>query len=183
MQKEQYFKITSKIYTELHSPKAILIMAYLTSYGKETIEVEQTHLARILGYKGQMPQRFIQPTIDELVREGWIDSYEKVKANNGYKSVTTRWHISEKGLSLTSAPTIQNKREKQEEKKENKQPTHNNKREQGGASIKGATPQCSNTVKQNTQHPQPTNTAARTRGLDIAAARAAYNRLNKFTIV
>lgn len=183
MQKEQYFKITSKIYTELHSPKAILIMAYLTSYGKETIEVEQTHLARILGYKGQMPQRYIKPTIDELIKEGWIEGYEKVQAKNGYKSVTTRWHLSDKALSLSSAPTIQNKRE-QAEKKQNKNNPYRIKREsKGDAPIKGANPQCSNTVKQNTQHPQPTNTAARTRGLDIAAARAEYNRLNKFTIV
>lgn len=163
--KEQYFRLTPKIYTELNNPKAIIIMAYLTSYGKEIIEVEQTHLARILGYKGKMPQRYIKPTIDELVREGWIDSYEKVKANNGYKSVTTRWHISEKGLSLSAQPTIQNKREKEENKQ----------------TIQKHREQCSNTVKQNTHQTQPTNTAKK-RFNDIAAARQEYNRTHKFTI-
>lgn len=175
--KEQYFRLTPKIYTELNNPKAIIIMAFLTSYGKEIIEVEQTHLARICGYKGKMPQRFIKPTIDKLVKEGWIDSYEKVKANNGYKSVTTRWHISEKGLSLSAPPpTIQNKREKEENKQ-----TIQKHREQGDAPIKWTNPQCSNTVKQNTHQTQPTNTAKK-RFNDIAAARQEYNRTHKFTI-
>lgn len=136
-------------------------MAYLTSYGKETIEVEQTHLARICGYEGQMPQRFIKPTIDNLIKEGWLEGYEKVQANNGYKSVTTRWHLSEKALSLSQTPTIQNnnKEKEQEEKKENRQTTQI-KREQGDA------PNCSNAKpKQNTE---------RTRFDDIVAARREY---------
>lgn len=175
--KEQYFRITPKIYTVLHNPKAIIIMAYLASYGKESIEVEQTHLARILGYKGKMPQRFIKPTIDELVKEGWIDSYEKVKANNGYKSVTTRWHISEKGLSLSPPPTtIQNKREKEENKQ-----TIQKHREQGDAPIKWANPQCSNTVKQK-HTSNPTNKPNQKRLNDIVTAREEYNRTHKFTI-
>lgn len=163
----QYFRVNSKLYTELNTPKAILIMAYLTSYNQKVIEVEQTHLARICGYEGQMPQRYIQPTIQELLREGWIDSYEKVQAKNGYKSVTTRWHLSDKALSLSANPTTQNKREQTEENKENRQTTQI-KREQGDA-PQGVNPQRSNATKQ----PKPTNTAI-TRGIYIAAARAEY---------
>lgn len=159
----QYFRVNSKLYTELNNPKAILIMAYLTSYNQKVIEVEQTHLARICGYEGQMPQRYIKPTIDELVREGWIEGYEKVQANNGYKSVTTRWHLSDKALSLSQTPTIQNKEKEQQEKKENRQTTHK-EREQGDA-LK-ANPQCSNATKQ-------TNTE-RTSIDDIVALRKQY---------
>lgn len=183
--KEQYFKINTKIYTALNNPKAILIMAYLTSYGKETIEVEQTHLARICGYEGQMPQRYIQPTIQELLREGWIDSYEKVQAKNGYKSVTTKWHLSDKALSLSQTPTIQNKeKEQQEQKKENKenrQTTHK-EREQGDA-PQGQTPNARNDIKKNIQQPKPID-SERTRFDAIVAARAAYQEKlkEKFTI-
>lgn len=177
----QYFRVNSKLYTELNNPKAILIMAYLTSYNQKVIEVEQTHLARICGYEGQMPQRYIQPTIQELLREGWIDSYEKVQAKNGYKSVTTKWHLSDKALSLSQTPTIQNKEKEQQEQKkenkENKQTIQNNKREQGDA-LK-ANPQRSNATKQ----PKPTNTAI-TSIDDIVAARREYeDKLKiKFTI-
>lgn len=177
--KEQYFKVNSKLYTELSNPKAILIMAYLTSYHQKTIEVEQTHLARILGYKGQMPQRYIKPTIQELLKEGWLEGYEKVKANNGYKSVTTRWHLTDKALSLSAAQQpIQKEREQQQEKKENTPTTHNNKREQGDAPK--ANPNCSNDIKKNATKPTSTAIAM---GLEIAAARAEYNRKHKFTIV
>lgn len=161
----QYFRVNSKIYRELNTPKAILIMAYLTSYNQKVIEVEQTHLARICGYEGQMPQRYIKPTIDELVREGWIEGYEKVQAKNGYKSVTTRWHLTEKALTL-SPNTQNNNKEKEQENKENKQTTQI-KREQGDAPK--AIPNCSNATKQ----PKPTNTAI-TSIDDIVAARREY---------
>lgn len=178
----QYFRVNSKLYTELNNPKAILIMAYLTSYNQKVIEVEQTHLARICGYEGQMPQRYIQPTIQELLREGWIDSYEKVQAKNGYKSVTTKWHLSDKALNLSQTPTIQNKeKEQQEQKKENKENRQTTQidREQGDALIKRANPQRSNATKQ----PKPTNTAI-TSIDDIVAARREYeDKLKiKFTI-
>lgn len=173
--KEQYFKVTSNLYTELNNPKAILIMAYLTSYGKKNIEVEQAHLARILGYKGQMPQRFIKPTIQELLKEGWLEGYEKVQAKKGYKSVTTRWYLSDKALSLSAAQQpIQKEREQQQEKKEEKKETTQIKREQGDAPK--ATPNCSNAKpKQNT-----TITSID----DIVAARREYeDKLKeKFTI-
>lgn len=150
----QYFRVNSKLYTELNNPKAILIMAYLTNYGKRTIEVEQTHLARICGYSGNKPQRYIKQVIQDLIKEGWIDNYEVIQANNGNKSVTTKWHLSDKALSLSQTPTIQNKeKEQQEQKKENKenrQTTHK-EREQGDALIKRANPQRSNAnPKQNT---------------------------------
>lgn len=180
----QYFRVNSKIYRELNNPKAILIMAYLTSYNQKVIEVEQTHLARICGYEGQMPQRYIKPTIDELVREGWIEGYEKVQAKNGYKSVTTKWYLSEKGLSLSQTPTIQNKeKEQQEQKKENKenrQTTHK-EREQGDA-PQGQTPNARNDIKKNIQQPKPID-SERTRFDAIVAARAEYNKTHKFTIV
>lgn len=167
----QYFRVNSKLYTELNNPKAILIMAYLTNYGKRTIEVEQTHLARILGYKGNKPQRYIKPVIQYLIKEGWIGGYEKVQAKNGYKSVTTRWYLSDKALSLSAAQQpIQKEREKTEEKKEKTPTTHNNKREQGDA-PQGQIPNCSNEIKKNaTKQPKPTNTKV----LDIVAARREY---------
>lgn len=178
----QYFRVNSKLYTELNNPKAILIMAYLTSYNQKVIEVEQTHLARICGYEGQMPQRYIKPTIDELVREGWIEGYEKVQAKNGYKSVTTRWHLSDKALSLSQTPTIQNKEKEQQEQKkenkENKQTIQNNKREQGDA-PQGVNPQRSNATKQ----PKPTNTKIASIDAIVAARREYENKLKeKFTI-
>ena len=167
----QYFRVNSKLYTELNNPKAILIMAYLTNYGKRTIEVEQTHLARICGYSGNKPQRYIKQVIQDLIKEGWIDNYEVIQANNGNKSVTTKWHLSDKTLSLSQTPTIQNKeKEQQEQKKENKenrQTTHK-EREQGDA-PQGVNPQRSNDIKQS----KPTNTAIK-RFDDIVAARREY---------
>lgn len=176
----QYFRVNSKLYTELNNPKAILIMAYLTSYNQKVIEVEQTHLARICGYEGQMPQRYIQPTIQELLREGWINSYEKVQAKNGYKSVTTRWHLTDKALSLSQTPTIQNKEKEQQEKKENRQTTHK-EREQEDAS---SNPQRSNEIKKNaTKQPKPTNTKIASIDAIVAARREYENKLKeKFTI-
>lgn len=168
----QYFRVNSKLYTELNNPKAILIMAYLTNYGKRTIEVEQTHLARICGYSGNKPQRYIKQVIQDLIKEGWIDNYEVIQANNGNKSVTTKWHLSDKALSLSQTPTIQNKeKEQQEQKKENKEnrQTTQIKREQGDALIKRANPQRSNATKQ----PKPTNTE-RTSIDDIVALRKQY---------
>lgn len=167
----QYFRVNSKLYTELNNPKAILIMAYLTNYGKRTIEVEQTHLARICGYSGNKPQRYIKQVIQDLIKEGWIDNYEVIQANNGNKSVTTKWYLSEKGLSLSQTPTIQNKeKEQQEQKKENKEnrQTTQIKKEQGDA-PQGVNPQRSNDIKQS----KPTNTAIK-RFNDIAAARREY---------
>ena len=172
--KEQYFKVTSTLYTELNNPKAILIMAYLTSYNKKNIEVEQAHLARILGYKGNKPQRYIKPVIQYLIKEGWLEGYEKVQAKNGYKSVTTRWHLTDKALSLSAAQQpIQKEREQQQEKKENTPTTHK-EREQEDAS---SNPQRSNEIKKNTtKQPKPTNT----KFLDIVAARREYeNKLKE----
>lgn len=177
----QYFRVNSKLYTELNNPKAILIMAYLTNYGKRTIEVEQTHLARICGYSGNKPQRYIKQVIQDLIKEGWIDNYEVIQANNGNKSVTTKWHLSDKALSLSQTPTIQNKeKEQQEQKKENKENRQTTQidREQGDA-LK-ANPNCSNDIKKNATKPTSTAIAM---GLEIAAARAEYNRKHKFTIV